>query len=62
MNTDHFVRDERLFEAGLVPGQALLLQRVYEFELVNSEITNEARHELLEEFLEVGQILRNELR
>ena len=62
VNTDHFVRDERLFEAGLVPGQALLLQRVYEFELVNSEITNEARHELLEEFLEVGQILSNELR
>lgn len=54
--------DEGLLEAGLVSGQALLLQRVYELELVNLKVPHEAGHELLQEFLEACEVLSNERR
>ena len=41
----------------VLSGQTLLLQRVYELELVNFEIAHKAGHEFLEELLEVHEVL-----
>ena len=56
INTDGFVRDEWLLQVGFVSCEALILQRVYVFELVDSEITREAGHVPLQEFLEVSEV------
>ena len=57
MDVDRFMRDEGLFEAFLISCQTLLFQWVDELELVDVEISHEARHELLQEFLKGCDVL-----
>ena len=57
VDADRLMRNKGLLEATPVSSQTLLLQRVYELELVDAEITHKAGHELLEEFLKVCEVL-----